>query len=84
MSTAQNSVKHWVNGPKQLRSQETLDRILTAAEGLLDEGTFDQATIAEVVRRAGTSVVAFYARFLDKQALLFTLEARALEDVSVR
>jgi AcrR family transcriptional regulator len=75
-------VANWVNEPKQLRSRETLDRMLAAGESLLDEGTFADATVAEVVRRAETSVGAFYTRFPDKEALLYALQARAIEDVS--
>ena len=70
---------HWVRPPQQVRSQETLDRILDAAEVLVAEKGFEDATVAEVARRAGSSVGAFYARFPDKNGLLYALYERYLE-----
>lgn len=69
----------WVHPPRQARSQETLERLLDAAEQLVAEKGFDDATIAELVRRAGSSVGAFYARFRDKEGLLYALYERYLE-----
>ena len=69
----------WVRAPQQVRSQETLDRILDAAESLVTEKGFEDATVAEVARRAGSSVGAFYARFRDKTGLLYALYDRYLE-----
>ena len=69
----------WVRPPRQARSQETLDRLLDAAEQLVAEKGFEDATIAELVRRAGSSVGAFYARFRDKDGLLYALYERYLE-----
>jgi AcrR family transcriptional regulator len=69
----------WVRPPRQARSQETLDRLLDAAEQLVAEKGFEDATLAELVRRAGSSVGAFYARFRDKDGLLYALYERYLE-----
>jgi AcrR family transcriptional regulator len=69
----------WVRAPQQVRSQETLDRILDAAEALVTEKGFEDATVAEIARRAGSSVGAFYARFRDKTGLLYALYDRYLE-----
>lgn len=69
----------WVRPPRQARSQETLERLLDAAEQLVAEKGFADATIAELVRRAGSSVGAFYARFRDKEGLLYALYERYLE-----
>lgn len=66
----------WVRPPLQARSQATLDRILDAAEALTDEKSFDESPISEIVRRAGSSVGAFYTRFGDKEALLNALYER--------
>jgi AcrR family transcriptional regulator len=68
----------WVRAPQQARSQETLDRILDAAEGLLAEKGFEDTTVADVVGRAGSSVGAFYTRFRDKDGLLYALYERYL------
>jgi AcrR family transcriptional regulator len=69
----------WVREPRQARSRETLDRILDAAETLVSEKGFEDATVAEIVRRAGSSVGAFYTRFRDKEGLLYALYERYLE-----
>jgi len=66
----------WVRPPQQARSQETLERLLDAAEHLVAEKGFEDTGVAEVARRAGSSVGAFYARFQDKDALLHALYER--------
>ncbi|MBX9790902.1 MAG: TetR/AcrR family transcriptional regulator [Pirellulales bacterium] len=79
----------WVRPPLQSRSQETLDRLLDAAEAVLAEKGFDQATVAEIASRAQSSVGAFYARFHDKESLLrllhdrFCAEAMATADAAL-
>ena len=60
----------WIRPPQQARSQETLGRILDAAEALVAEKGFDDTPISEIVQRAGSSVGAFYTRFPAKDALL--------------
>jgi AcrR family transcriptional regulator len=70
--------------PKQARSEETLYRLLDAAEALIEEKGLGDASIPEIVRRAGSSVGGFYARFQDKDALLRALEERFFEQVSAR
>lgn len=69
----------WVNAPQQARSQRTMENILDAAEAILLERGLEAVTIPEVVKAAGSSVGAFYARFPDKRALLETLHQRACE-----
>lgn len=68
---------HWVKPPRQARSQRTLERLLDATEELIAERGMPAVTVSEVVRRAGSSVGAFYARFPDKDALLATLHERS-------
>ena len=67
--------------PKQARSQQTLERILEAAESLIQEKGLADASIPEIVRRAGSSVGGFYGRFRDKNELLRALEERFFLDV---
>jgi AcrR family transcriptional regulator len=62
--------------PKQRRSQESLERILDAAETLIRERGFEAMTIAEVVGRSGSSVGSLYARFRNKLALLQAVQVR--------
>jgi AcrR family transcriptional regulator len=71
-------VLRWVRPPQQARSQQTLDRILDAAEVLVSEKGFDDTPVAEIARRAGSSVGAFYSRFPDKDALIGALNERFL------
>lgn len=63
--------------PKQARSRNTLDRILAAAREILEAKVFEEATLSEVVERAGVTVGAFYHRFPSKDALLEYLEQEA-------
>lgn len=69
----------WVRPPLQERSQKSLERILDAAEEVIGELGFERATVAEIVRRAQSSVGVFYARFRDKDALLSCLHDRFCE-----
>jgi len=66
----------WVKPPQQARSKRTLERVLDAAEDVLRDRGVAGLTVSEVVRRAGSSVGAFYARFEDKEGLLSTLHER--------
>jgi AcrR family transcriptional regulator len=65
--------------PRQRRSAETLDRIVAAAAELLAERGFDDATVEDIVTRAGSSKGSFYARFADKEALLSYLGEGCLD-----
>lgn len=62
--------------PQQIRSQETFERIRDATEKVLEEKAFDEATLAEIMDRAGVTVGAFYRRYPDKNALLRHLDER--------
>jgi AcrR family transcriptional regulator len=70
--------------PQQTRSQETLDRILDAAEQVLAEKAFGEATLAEIMERAGVTVGAFYRRYPDKNALLRHLDERFFAEMLVK
>ena len=56
--------------PQQPRSEATLERILAAAEDMLTDRSFNEASIAKIVKRAKSSIGSFYARFPNKEALL--------------
>ena len=66
--------------PQQARSRATLHRFLEAAVELLGDRQFDEASVAEIARRARSSVGAFYARFPDKDALLTYINDRLFEE----
>jgi AcrR family transcriptional regulator len=69
----------WVKPVHQARSQETLERLLDAAEEVISERGFNNATVSEIVRRGKSSVGAMYARFNDKDSLLVCLHERFCE-----
>jgi AcrR family transcriptional regulator len=71
-----------VRAPRQARSRESYRRMLDAAEAVMEEKSFDEATVGEIVERAGLTVGAFYARFEDKNALLACLEDRLREEMN--
>jgi AcrR family transcriptional regulator len=60
----------WIHAPQQARSRETLERLLDAAEAVIAEKGVEGASVAEIARRADSSIGAFYARFHDKEGLL--------------
>lgn len=62
--------------PRQLRSRESFERILDAAESLIRERGFDSMTIAQVVQRSGSSVGSLYGRFDNKLGLLRAVQLR--------
>src|SRR6478672_9555154 len=70
-----------VSGPKQARSERTLQRLLDAAEALIEEKGHAAVSIPEIARRARSSVGGFYARFRDKSELLRALEERHFIEV---
>src|SRR5499433_1449462 len=73
-----------VSGPKQARSERTLQRLLDAAEALIKEKGHAAVSIPEIARRAGSSVGGFYARFRDKNELLRALEERHFIEILQR
>jgi AcrR family transcriptional regulator len=64
--------------PKQARSLETVNRLLDAAEQLLDEEGLEAATVPAIARRAKVSVGVVYRRFPDKDTLLRAVWERFL------
>jgi len=79
-SKAPHPLIRWIHPPRQGRSQQTLDRLLDAAEELLMTRGFDEITVPKIVNRAQSSVGAFYARLKDKDGLLHALHQRTCDD----
>ncbi len=73
-----------VGAPKQARSLRTLERLLDAAEALFLERPPQDVSIADIVKRAGSSIGGFYSRFSDKDALLRALQERRLATVQAK
>jgi AcrR family transcriptional regulator len=70
----------WVRPPQQERTRLSLHRMLDAAEALVASKGFDEASIIDIARRAGSSVGGFYRRFRDKDTLLHALHQRFCEE----
>lgn len=66
----------WVRAPRQARSQATLERFVEATRQLLEERSFEDITVSDIVSRAERTVGSFYARFDDKYAVLHVLVDR--------
>ncbi|MBW4717245.1 TetR/AcrR family transcriptional regulator [Saccharothrix obliqua] len=64
--------------PQQTRSQESLERVLAAAEHVLASRGLEEFTIAAVAERAGRSVGAIYRRFSGKEQLLRAVKDQVL------
>ena len=75
---------HSVAAPKQRRSERTLRRLLDAGEALIEEKGLADVSVPDIVRRAGSSVGGFYARFRDKNELLRALEERFFGELLAR
>jgi len=63
----------------QARSRETLERILAAAEELLETREFDELTMADLARHARCGVGTVYGRLPNKESLLVCLHQRYME-----
>lgn len=66
--------------PRQARSRATLERLFQATAELLTARRFEEATVADLARQAGSSVGAFYTRFADKQALIEAFDERMFDE----
>jgi AcrR family transcriptional regulator len=68
----------------QKRSAATRDAILNVVEKMVVAGEFETATVQDIVREAGSSVGAFYGRFADKSAVLFSFYDARCQGLEVR
>ncbi|MDD9935024.1 MAG: TetR/AcrR family transcriptional regulator [Myxococcales bacterium] len=79
--TGKSKQLEWIQ-PQQARSRKRLELLLDAGEALMGEKGLDQATVAEIAERAGSSVGAFYTRFPDKDALFYSVLQRFYEQLT--
>jgi AcrR family transcriptional regulator len=70
--------------PRQLRSEETLQRLLSATERLLAQRHFEHISIHDILAESGVSVGSFYARFRRKEDLLPHLYEEYSNDLRAR
>lgn len=80
MSASRSSYKPVRRKP----AQETLEKLLAAAEEQLRKEGLDAFTIQKVLQRAGLSVGAFYSRFPDKTAVLHEVQERVHSRIDSR
>jgi AcrR family transcriptional regulator len=73
--------EEWVRAPRQARSQATLERFVAATRELLEQQSFEDITVSDIVQRAERTVGSFYARFDDKYAVLHVLTERLQERI---
>lgn len=73
-----------VRQPKQERSRESLRRIYSAANELLEARTFDQITVAEISEVSQVSIGSIYQRFRGKDDLLWTLYDAYIDEATNR
>jgi len=66
-----------VRTPQQARSRRTRARVLEAAVEVFEERGYDEATTAEMARRAGVAVGSVYGYFPDKRAILLEIVQEA-------
>lgn len=64
---------HWRRESQQTRGEKTQAALLDAAEELIVEKGMDGTSIADVAKRAGSSVGSVYHHFKDKRALFYAL-----------
>jgi AcrR family transcriptional regulator len=67
------------NPPKQQRSRDSLERLLTAGLEVLENDGIEGFTIAAVAKRAGVGSTLVYRRFTDKNDLLGAIFNRFTE-----
>lgn len=65
--------------PRQDRSRATFERLLDAAQELLERDGIDGTSMAAVAQRAGSSIGALYTRVPDKTTLVRAVQLRLVE-----
>ncbi|MCP3919673.1 MAG: TetR/AcrR family transcriptional regulator [bacterium] len=70
---------HGARSTQQERSRATLERILAAAEELLETREFSDLTMADLARHAGCAVGTVYGRVPNKESLLLCLHERYMK-----
>jgi AcrR family transcriptional regulator len=65
--------------PVQLRSQQTVQRVLDAASALLQRVSLEEITTTRIAEEAGLSIGALYRFFPDKQTIIDAIAVRHVE-----
>jgi AcrR family transcriptional regulator len=72
---------HLRRQPQQVRGQQRIHRILNAAEEILADVGYDNATTNAIAARAETSIGSLYQFFPNKEAILKAIVLRYLEEM---
>ncbi len=64
--------------PTQARAKERFERILEAAQGLIEEAGSEHMKMSDVASRAGVPIGSVYQYFPDKSAIILTLAERIM------
>jgi AcrR family transcriptional regulator len=67
--------------PRQARSRERVARILQATRTLLERDGLQRLTTNHIARAAGVDIASLYQYFSGKEAILYTLAERWVQDV---
>ncbi len=65
--------------PVQMRSQQTVQRVLDAASALLQRVSLEEITTTRIAEEAGLSIGALYRFFPDKQSIIDAIAVRHVE-----
>ncbi len=65
--------------PVQMRSQQTVQRVLDAASSLLQRVSLEEITTTRIAEEAGLSIGALYRFFPDKQSIIDAIAVRHVE-----
>jgi len=68
--------------PKQVRSADSMSRMLDAGEELYLQGGSNQLKLNLIIEKSGASTGSFYARFGDMHGYINALHERALERIT--
>jgi len=66
--------------PVQLRSQQTVQRVLDAASAVLQRISLEEITTTRIAEEAGLSIGALYRFFPDKQSIIDAIAVRHVEN----
>ncbi len=66
--------------PVQVRSQQTVQRVLDAASALLQRVSLEEVTTTRIAEEAGLSIGALYRFFPDKQTIIDAIAVRHVEN----
>jgi AcrR family transcriptional regulator len=71
-----------VRPPQQERSRASFERVLEAAQALIEDDGYQGFTVAEVSRRARVSIGSIYARVSSKDALFHAVHERVMAEIA--